>query len=409
MWLAGFCLARAAFSMVLVTYSASLVLLKDDWSMTAGQSGLISSAHHIGFLTSLFTVGFLSDRFGAKRTYLISSLAACLSALLFAGFARDFVSGFLLYGLVGLCSGGSYTPGLNLIAQRFPSVRRGRAIGFYIAASSAGYAFSLLLSSLMIPLGGWKLAFWVTAMGPLLGMLLGAWMLRGVANLVPLHPPDAGEAGVLGAVVRNKPAMLMVGAYAFHSWELLGLWAWIPYYLAMAYGGGMDATMAASMGASFSALTYFVSVGGPITGGSLSDRLGRSTVIILFSSISTIMAFSIGWLVVAPFWLAVLAGVLMQFFAVGDSPVISTAQTELVSPRYLGAAYSLRSVAGFGLGAVSPWVFGEVLDWGRVAYSPTVAWGLAFSMLGAGAVFTPLCMWWLRRLPESRRMAGGKR
>lgn len=33
-------------------------------------------------------------------------------------------------------------------------------------------------------------------------------------------------------VIRNKPAMLAIWSYAFHSWELLGLWAWLPTYLA---------------------------------------------------------------------------------------------------------------------------------------------------------------------------------
>jgi hypothetical protein len=50
---------------------------------------------------------------------------------------------------------------------------------------------------------------------------------------------------------------------------------------------------------------------------------------------------------------------------VGDSSIHSTTLTELTDPRYLGVAYSLRSLLGFGAGAISPWVFGLVLDWGR--------------------------------------------
>ena len=384
-WLAGFCVARGLFSMVQTTYSASLALLAKDWGMTAQQSGLISSAHSLGFLVSLFAVGILADRFGARRIYLLSSGIAVLSALAFAAFARDFQSGLLLHGLLGLASGGSYTPGLAILSLRFPPRHRGRAIGFYIAASSAGYAFSMLVSSRMIPLGGWPLAFWATMMGPLAGMVLGAWMLREVPNVIPPPPENPADAGMVGAVLRNRPALLIIGAYVFHSWELLGLWAWIPYYLATVYGGGGN-VQAASMGATFSAITYMVSVGGPILGGALSDRLGRARVILLFAGLSAACSFFIGWLAALPFGLVVAVALVYQFAGIADSPVLSVAVTELVTPRYLGAAYALRSVLGFGAGAVSPWLFGVVLDWGRAGYSAPVAWGASFSLLGVGGV-----------------------
>ncbi len=410
-WLAMFCLARGLFSMPQTTYAAALPLLEGDWALSGGRAGLISSAFYFGFLISLFTVGFMADRFGAKRTYLLTSAAAALSALAFALFARDFASGFVLYGLTGLFSGGSYTPGLAILAQRFPSVGRGRAIGFYISASSAGYAASLLLSSLLIKLSGWPAAFLVTCLGPAVGIAVGVWVLRGVPNVIPEHPPDAGGAGLVQAVVTNKAAMLMILAYTFHSWEVLGLWAWTSFFLAYVFSGGEATVAGASLGAAFTALAYLVGVGGPIVGGSLSDRFGRTAVILLMATVSMLCSFTLGWLLAAPLWIVVAVTFVYQFISIADSPVLSTAQTELVSPRYLGAAYSLRSVLGFGAGSVSPWLFGLVLDWGRgpAINSDWLAFGLAFSMLGCGALLVPVFILWLRRLPAATRMAGGLR
>ncbi|HQN20056.1 MAG TPA: MFS transporter, partial [Syntrophobacteraceae bacterium] len=133
-WLALLCLARMGFSFVFTAYSAALPLLQSDWGMSATQAGMIQSAWHLGFLISLFLVGFAGDRFGAKKTYLYSSVAAGISALIFAVYASDFLSGMLLYGIAGLCSGGSYTPGLTLVAERFSPATRGRAMGFYLGA-----------------------------------------------------------------------------------------------------------------------------------------------------------------------------------------------------------------------------------------------------------------------------------
>ncbi len=49
-----------------------------------------------------------------------------------------------------------------------------------------------------------------------------------------------------------------------------------------------------------------------------------------------------------PLWLLVAAAAFYNITAIADSSVYSTAITELVPPQYLGAAYALRSLLGFG-------------------------------------------------------------
>jgi len=215
-WIALLCLARVGFALIFVAYSAALGWLKQDWGLSSAQAGLIQSSWHAGYLLSLFAVGFLADRYGAKRTFLAASIAACASGLAFAVLADGFVSALLLHGLTGLCSGGSYTPGLTLIAERFPAVRRGRVMGYYLAAASLGYALSLWLSSVLIVSAGWRTALCVCALGPLAASLLAAWVLRSTRNVV--HPAvHVNPWRALTQVWRNKPAMLAVWAYVFHS------------------------------------------------------------------------------------------------------------------------------------------------------------------------------------------------
>lgn len=410
-WIALFCLARCGFALIFVAYSAALGLLKQEWGLSSAQAGLIQSAWHVGYLVSLFVIGFLADRYGAKRTYLATSVAACASGLAFALFADGFTSALLLHGLAGLCSGGSYTPGMTLVAERFPAVRRGRVMGFYLAAASFGYALSLWLSSALIVTSGWRSALLACALGPVAASLLSAWVLRHTRNVVhaggyknPLH--------ALAEVWRNKPAMLAVWAYVFHSWELLGMWAWMPTYLGavLAHGGGGGAGVA-GLGIAFAALTYLLSTAGSIGGGVLSDRWGRTAVILLMSLASLVCSFSFGWMIAAPIWLVVAMGVAYNLTAIGDSSIYSTAMTELVPAHCMGAAWALRSVLGFGFGAIAPWVFGLVLDFGQGAGGARAdaAWGWAWTALGIGAMFGPIATLRLRARRESAQMAGGKR
>jgi MFS family permease len=406
-WLIQFCAARAAFATMFTAWSAVLPLLKADWGLTAWQAGMVQSAYHVGFLCSLFTVGFLADRYGARNTYLATSVAAAASALMFALLADDFSSALLLHGLTGLCSGGSYTPGLAILAQR-ERQRQGRAMGFYLAAASLGYALGLLIASAMVPLAGWRGALVATALGPVLGMLSGFRILRDVPNVIHERPSGFGGRQAIAEVLRNKPAMLSVWGYTFHAWELLGLWAWLPAFLAVAAGSAGAAEV--SLGATLTALTFLAAVAGSVIGGSLSDRWGRTTVILAMSLASLACSFAFGWMIGMPLWLLVAVAVIYNVTGVADSSIHSTTLTELCAPRSLGAAYSLRSVLGFGAGALAPWLFGLVLDWGETAaLTQATAWGLAWATLGIGGLLGPLATWRLRHHPAAARLAGGRR
>jgi phosphinothricin acetyltransferase len=79
--------------------------------------------------------------------------------------------------------------------------------------------------------------------------------------------------------------------------------------------------------------------------------------------------------------------------------VYSTAITEVVPPAYRGAALALRSMPGYGAGAVAPLVFGAILD----AHGTRTAggWGWAFvspGIAGAGAVVSVIA---LQTIPEA--------
>jgi MFS family permease len=86
------------------------------------------------------------------------------------------------------------------------------------------------------------------------------------------------------------------------------------------------------------------------------------------------------------------------FMTIGDSPVLTTAITEVVEPGFLGAALAVRAALGFSAGAVAPLAAGAVLDLAQAAGAgPAVSWGLTFALLGLGGVTAVFCAAALRR------------
>lgn len=398
-WLGLLCASRLSFGFIFMAYTGALSVLMAAWHMSASQAGLIHSGWYAGYLTSLFIAGMLSDRFGAKRTFLGMSSAACVSALLFAIFADGFVSALFLYALAGLCSGGSYTPGLTLIAERFEPAKRGSAMGWFLAASSLGYALALFLAGGVLAAWGWRAWFVATAAGPLIGTALSHYVLANTNNIVrPMRRSPGLRA--FRPVLRNKPAMLAIWSYAFHSWELLGLWAWLPAFLAAAATREHGAAAAVGIASVLSGVTFLTNAAGSIAGGKLSDRLGRSYVMLLMTGVSVACSLSFGWLLALPLWAITVVAIVYNLAALGDSSAYSSALTELISPSSLGAAYSLRSVLGYGLGAISPLAFGLVLDLVTHASGErgTLAWGSAWFILGLGALPGLWAITLLRRL-----------
>jgi MFS family permease len=406
-WLAWLCLARTGFALNFVAYAAVLPLVSQEWGMSAAQAGLVQSAWHAGFLVSLTLAGFLSDRWGAKHTLLGMSLFACAGVLLFAWYAQDFWSALWLHGLAGLTSGGSYTPGLTLIAERFAPQQRSRGMGWFLAAASLGYGIGLLGSGLLLPLWGWRGALLFCASGTVLATLLSFITLRDTLNVTHAPEHHARPWTAIREVWRNRPAMLSIWAYAAHAWEVLGFWAWLPAFLAAALANqGSISTSSAALALLLSAAGHLVSVPGNVLGGVLADRHGPGRVMLWFSGVSVVCSFVFGWLFAAPVALLALMAVLYNLSAVGDSAIYSSATSALTPAHRLGAAFALRSALGFGMGALSPWVFGLTLDavaaWdgGRGA----LPWGLAFCSFGLVGAAAPWAVWKLRRLrPEAMR------
>ncbi|MBS7779452.1 MFS transporter [Acidovorax sp. CCYZU-2555] len=403
-WLALLCITRLFQATIAIAWAGVMPRVMADWDLAASQAGLVQSAWHVGYLISLFGVGFIADRVGPRRVFLVSSILTACAALVFALGAQGPASAALLYGITGLCAGGCYSPGLQLLALNAPAQRRGKAMGAFIGSASFGYGVALVAVAALADSLSWRSILLVIAVMVAVGAVLT------VAALSRLRPdPQRGAAPrsssirlALVETVGDKPAMAGSWAYSAHCWELMALWAWLPAFLAFsAQGGGLSA----AEGIGLAAMAHLVSVAGSVFGGSASDRYGRVRVMLVASCLSLLCSFTFGWMWAAPLWMLAAFGAVYNLWAIADSSVYSTALADVVPPGRLGAAYSVRSVMGFGAGAVSPWVFGLALDWGRAHFAlEGNAWVLAWTTVGLGALLGPWMILRFQRLTA----AGGR-
>ena len=394
-WLMAICIGRIFMYMNFMVYAACLPILKGEWGMSATQAGSIASGFAIGYAASLAVASWLADRFGARRIFVLSAAMSAATSILFGFFARDYWTTLWFYSLIGFTQGGVYTPGIVLMAEQFPVARRGGAVGWFIASTSLGYAGSLAVSGALIALGGYTLAFIGTGLLPSLGALILWFTLRRTPNVV--HDRRTGIS--LTAVLKNERNVrsLMAG-YMWHCWELLGMWAWTPAFLAASLVfSGTASIQSAELAAYCVAVMHIVGAVASSTMGHLSDLLGRRVVLTALGAAGALFSMVFGWLIALPPPILVGLMLVYGFVVIGDSAVLSAAMTEVVAPNRLGSVLAIRSLLGFGAGAVSPVAFGLVIDHLRFGDHASSAWGPAFMVFAIGGLGATWYAWRFRR------------
>lgn len=408
-WLLLLCGCQLLIMLVFINYSAVLPLLSREWGMNNTRAGMIFSVYQLGYIASGVLLSALTDRIDTKLIFITAAIWSAAGNLLFALYAHDFASGLWLRALTGIGMGGTYMPGLRLVAERFSPAMRGRAIGIYVGSLVLGASLSLAVTGWLAGIYGWRIAFMACSAGVAAGALLSLPLFRGYRP----RPLQQSASNFRSEVLRNRPALLMILGYAAHMWEMYGMRSWLaPFFTAALIGWGIEGGRATGFASTIAAVMVGIGAFSTAITGTLSDRFGRTASISLVMFLSAAISLCFGWLINTSLWLALAIGMVYGYLVVAESPVFSTGLTELVAPGYLGAAMGLQSLIGYSMGMISPTVFGWALDTFR-GWEPVPGikgeWGIAFGCLGAGALAGPVFMWLLRRTPESVRMACGRK
>jgi len=408
-WLLLLCLTQLFIMLVFINYSAVLPLLKAEWQMNNTMAGSIFSVYQLGYILSGVILSTLADRFSIKKIFIISAIWSGIANLLFAVYAHDYTSAMLLRALTGVGMGGTYMPGLKLVAERFPGNQRGKAVGLYVGSLVLGASLSLLVTGTTASLAGWRTAFVICSVGVFIGVFISLLVFRDYRSIPLIRTADETY---MTAVVKNRPAMLMIFGYGSHMWEMYGMRSWLaPFFTASLIQYGFTGGKATGWGATASALIVGVGAFSTAITGGLSDRIGRTKTISIVMAASATISLTFGWFINFSPWLTLVAGFVYGYLIVAESPVFSTGLTELVTPAYLGAAMGIQSLVGYSLGMISPTVFGWALDLCK-GWEPVPGingeWGIGFATCGIGALAGPLFMYLLSKDSASSRMASGK-
>jgi len=328
--------------------SPALPAIRDAFGLTAATASLLVSAYFLPGVVLAPVVGTVADRVGPRRVLVGSLVGFGVTGGAIAA-APTFAAALAIRVVQGVAATGVFVTAVVILGARFEGASRRVALGWNVAALSAGAA--------VYPLVGGALAA-VSWNAPFLAYLV-ALPVALVAHVAidSTHRPAVAPSrlrAALGAVATLDRWPLYLSAFLSDAFLLGVVLTTVPFLLAGEYGlssVGVGAIVTAGMGAAF-----VVSLAGGRLGSHVSNRAliaaGHGCYAVGMAGV---------WLAGSP--VGVAAAVVVHGAGVGLSlPAVDAAISDRSTAGARAGALGLRVSASFAGRTLGPVAFAAVGD-----------------------------------------------
>jgi MFS family permease len=373
-------------------YSFVIPALITTWGLTRGQAGDLQTAALLVSAVGGWLAGWLADRYGRVRTLQIAILWFAIFTFL-SGLAQSYEQLFAARAFLGLGFGGEWAAGAVLLGESIRAEHRGKALGVMQSGWAVGWGMATILYAIFFSLLPVETAWRVLFMIGLAPAVLVFFVRRYVEE-----PPVYVESRAKLAAEGDRPSVLEIFKPPLLRVTLLGglmgtgaqggyyaVMTWLPDYLRSERG----LSILGSTG--YLAVPITGAFCGYLTGGFLSDRIGRRLQFLIFAIgagvvVVTYTSFSFGNTAM------LLLGFPLGFFASGVFSAMGAFYTEHFPTRVRGVGQGFAYNLGRATGALFPTFVGHL--------SATMPLGQAIGVFAAIAYATMAIAAFL--LPETK-------
>jgi MFS transporter, FSR family, fosmidomycin resistance protein len=301
-------------------------VLKDAYSLTFTQIGLITLAFQVTASVLQPVVGLATDR-RPRPFSLAAGMGVTLAGLLLLSVAGTFPLILVAAALVGVGSA-VFHPEASRVARLASGGRHGLAQSLFQVGGNAGSALGPLLAAfIVVPGGQGSIAWFSVAAVAAISLLarVGLWYRAHLAQRVTSAGPNRPGPALSRRRVAGAIAILLCLIFSKYFY-LASLTSYYTFYLIETFGASVQAAQ----------LHLFVFLGavavGTFAGGPVGDRVGFKAVI--WGSILGVLPFTLALPYANRFWTTVLTVPIGLVLASAFSAILVYAQELL--PRRVG-------------------------------------------------------------------------
>jgi MFS family permease len=336
------------------SFGLFLAPVTHDLAVTAADFTLALAIQNIVWGLSQALVGAIADRFGLRIT-MMAGAAIYVVGLGIMAAAQGALALIISGGLIGValsCTATSLT--MTACVRAVSEERRSMMLGLVSAAGSLGTMVVPLATQALLAREPWQIgALFFVLMA--LAMLPAAFWAGGADKIPGPSTATTSMREVLGQAMRNRPFLVMSGAYFVCGLNLVFLSTHLPAYLAIC---GQDPML----GAEALAVIGGASAIGSLLTGWLGGRYPKHILLGLLYILRSIMIAGYFVLPPSPTSTLLFAAAMGLLWWPGLAPLIGGLVAEIFGTRYMATLLGLSFVvhqAGSSLGA---WGGGLIFD-----------------------------------------------
>lgn len=219
---------------------------------TSEDIGILSSVLFWTYGVGHLVNGRLGEIFGIRR-FIFWSVILSVACNILMGFQTSIIAMAVIWGFNGFFQSMAWSPGVASLTAWWPGDKRGFATGFANAFSGFGQVVATLMVALgfvLFPTIGWRSAFFVPAVLPLLMLAVYCLFAKESPREIGLHDYEENDKGKaehedqMTQIVKEKgvlyPYLYLFKQPVFWIWIFVvfssgiaryGLVTWIPKYL----------------------------------------------------------------------------------------------------------------------------------------------------------------------------------
>jgi FSR family fosmidomycin resistance protein-like MFS transporter len=332
-----------------------LVFIREDFKLDATQAALVTSVFSMTYGIGQLPAGWLADHLGRKILLAVGILGVALAGVL-VGISTTYGMLLVFLGIMGLAGGGYHPASTPMISASVEPKKRGRVLGIHGVGGSSSFFLAPIIGAAIAAAWGWRASFIFLAIPTAVFGLVFFWLLRRQSAGIRAQSATSSQAGAAEETLAPGRWRRLI---AFMVLIVVGggVAGSMGPFLALYFVDGFGLSKAAA--ATLPAIANSAGLWASIAGGYLSDRVGRTPIILITFLLGGVILFLYG---IVPWGIGF--GALLFFSGINAylrMPVSETFIIGLTTPRHRSTIYGIYYFATMETGAILAPILGSYL------------------------------------------------